>query len=195
MIDLWFSCGSTYSGITILRLAEIEARSGVTFFLKPFYLGAILDELGPWPYREGSPKTDYMWRDLQRRADDLQIPANFPVGYPSPTAVLANQIAHVGLHHGWGRAYLEAAYRHWFATGEAPGSENNNAFSFAAVGQKEADVIELIASTCAHEALVAQLNEVRRLGIFGAPTFSTKDELFWGDDRLEDAIAWAKRGK
>ena len=33
------------------------------------------------------------------------------------------------------------------------------------------------------------------LGIFGAPSFVTEDgELFWGNDRFEDALDWAIRG-
>ncbi len=41
------------------------------------------------------------------------------------------------------------------------------------------------------EALRAATEEARALGIFGAPSFVTRGELFWGDDRLDDALAWA----
>jgi 2-hydroxychromene-2-carboxylate isomerase len=30
-------------------------------------------------------------------------------------------------------------------------------------------------------------------GLFGAPSFTVGDELFWGNDRLETALAWAQR--
>jgi 2-hydroxychromene-2-carboxylate isomerase len=40
----------------------------------------------------------------------------------------------------------------------------------------------------------ANTDEARALGIFGAPTFVVGQELFWGDDRMEDAISWAKNG-
>jgi 2-hydroxychromene-2-carboxylate isomerase len=44
------------------------------------------------------------------------------------------------------------------------------------------------------DALRAQTEEAQRLGLFGAPTFITADgELFWGNDRLEQAIGWAAR--
>ena len=44
--------------------------------------------------------------------------------------------------------------------------------------------------------LRSQVEEAQRLGIFGAPSFTTADgELFWGNDRLEQALAWAKRGE
>ena len=41
-------------------------------------------------------------------------------------------------------------------------------------------------------AYQAATDEARRLGIFGSPTFAVDGELFWGDDRLEDAITWRK---
>ena len=44
------------------------------------------------------------------------------------------------------------------------------------------------------EARVDETAEMARsLGLFGSPMFKVGDELFWGDDRLETAIAWALR--
>jgi 2-hydroxychromene-2-carboxylate isomerase len=43
------------------------------------------------------------------------------------------------------------------------------------------------------EGLKRQTAEAQARGIFGAPSFLAGDELFWGDDRLEQALAWAKR--
>jgi 2-hydroxychromene-2-carboxylate isomerase len=43
------------------------------------------------------------------------------------------------------------------------------------------------------QKLKDQTAEAARLGIFGAPTFAAKGEIFWGDDRLEQALDWAIR--
>lgn len=191
-IDLWFSCGSTYSGLTILRLRQIEDKFDTTFNLRPFYLGAILDELGPWPYREGSPKTTYMWRDLTRRAKVHGLNASFPVPYPSPNAVIANQVAHFALRQPWGRTYLEEGYKLWFEKGADLGSTDNLMSSLLSVGQDMDEVLTQINAAGTHEALINETNEARCLGIFGAPTFSVGDDIFWGDDRLEDALLWLR---
>ena len=46
------------------------------------------------------------------------------------------------------------------------------------------------------QRLRLQTDEAQRLGIFGAPTFVASDgELFWGNDRLERALQWARDGK
>jgi 2-hydroxychromene-2-carboxylate isomerase len=38
----------------------------------------------------------------------------------------------------------------------------------------------------------AETDAARKLGIFGSPTFAIGAEIFWGDDRLEDALEWAR---
>src|SRR6478736_1366825 len=37
--------------------------------------------------------------------------------------------------------------------------------------------------------------EAKVLGIFGSPTFAVGGELFWGDDRLDDAVKWFRNGR
>ena len=49
-------------------------------------------------------------------------------------------------------------------------------------------------SEAAKEALRRQVDRARNLGLFGAPTFFVDGEMFWGNDRLEDALDWARRG-
>jgi 2-hydroxychromene-2-carboxylate isomerase len=44
------------------------------------------------------------------------------------------------------------------------------------------------------ESLRQQTEQAAARGIFGAPSFTIGEELFWGNDRLEAALDWAKRG-
>ena len=46
--------------------------------------------------------------------------------------------------------------------------------------------------TTIKQELRAATEEAQRLGIFGAPSFIAGGELFWGNDRLEQALAHAK---
>ena len=43
-------------------------------------------------------------------------------------------------------------------------------------------------------ALEAETDQATKLGVFGAPSFVVRDEVFWGDDRLDDALSWARVG-
>lgn len=191
-IDLYFSCGSTYTYLTVMRLRQAEAEHGVHFQLHPFYLGILFQEMNRRPFLEEPQKTAYMWRDIARRAAWRGLTPTLPAPYPAVKAVQGNQIAWLALREPWGRDYLEASYRAWFERGRLPGEPDNIAESFAAVGQNPDTVLTGAALKTAHEAVVQQTDAARKLGIFGSPTFVVGQELFWGDDRLEDAVRWAK---
>ncbi len=109
--------------------------------------------------------------------------------------MLANRIAVVGTREGWCADYVRAAYRRWFQDGHEAGSEPNVTESLREIGQDPRRVVELAQSAATAEAFEAATGEARRLGIFGAPTFAVGGEIFWGDDRLDDAIGWLERAK
>ncbi len=60
------------------------------------------------------------------------------------------------------------------------------------MGQDPTAVLALADSQEMHDALAEETREAKHLGIFGSPTFAVGSEIFWGDDRLDDAIRWAK---
>jgi len=100
----------------------------------------------------------------------------------------------LGMREGWGVDFVRAAYRHWFVLGQETGGEPNLSESLREIGQDPAKVLAAADSAQTREALAAETDAARELGIFGSPTFSVAHELFWGDDRLEDAISWHRHG-
>jgi 2-hydroxychromene-2-carboxylate isomerase len=85
-------------------------------------------------------------------------------------------------------------YRAEFAEGRQIGEAAVIGEIVAGLGISPEPVLARAQSEEAKAALRAQTDEAQRLGIFGAPSFITADgELFWGNDRLEAALAWAKR--
>jgi 2-hydroxychromene-2-carboxylate isomerase len=122
------------------------------------------------------------------------IAAQLPAPYPAKQSVVANLIATVGMREGWGADYARAAYRRWFQLGQETGSEPNVSQSLLDIGQEPARVFALARSEDAKAALTAETDAAREMGIFGSPTFAVDRELFWGDDRLEDAISWYRSG-
>ena len=62
-----------------------------------------------------------------------------------------------------------------------------------ALGQPAAELLARAGAPETKEELRRQTERATELGIFGAPTCVVGGELFWGNDRLEDAIAWATR--
>src|SRR5689334_19078965 len=163
-IDFWFTMGSTYSYLSVMRIAEVEKLTGVSFCWRPFNLLVILQEMKHVPFADKPAKCAYMWRDIERRAAMYGIPARLPAPYPIANSERANLIAVVGMREGWGAEYVRAAYRHWFQSGLENGSEANIAASLHEIGQEPARVRKLAESDDTKAALIAETNAARELG-------------------------------
>jgi 2-hydroxychromene-2-carboxylate isomerase len=194
-IDFWFSTGSTYTYLTVSRLEKVEAATGLRFNWRPFSVRAIMREQNNSPFANKPVKMGYMWRDIERRAGLYGLPVKVPAPYPLQEFDLANRVALLGLEEGWGKPYIVASYRGWFVDGQEPGMEPNLSASLREVGQDPARVVGQAQSDRIGSVYGAATDEARRLGVFGSPTFAVKGELFWGDDRLDNAICWLKHGR
>lgn len=194
-IDFWFSIGSTYTGLTVLRLPAYAHQNGVTFNWRPFNVRTILVEQNNIPFAGKPVKAAYMWRDIERRAGKYGQSIKVPAPYPLENLPLANQVALLGMREGWGQDYVAATYRRWFRNGQPAGSEPNLSESLREIGQKPERVLADATSPAIEDALAAETEEAKSIGVFGAPSFVVDGEVFWGDDRLEDAVSWARNGR
>jgi 2-hydroxychromene-2-carboxylate isomerase len=194
-IDFWFTVGSTYTYLTVSRLHHVEKTSGVRFRWRPFNARAIMLEMNNVPFATKPMKLTYMWRDVERRASLYGVPINVPAPYPLKNFDLANRVAVLAEIEGWCPDYVRVTYRRWFVEGDEAGSEPNLTLSLTEIGQEPSRVISLAESDDIGKAYEAVTDEARRLNVFGAPTFITRGEVFWGDDRLDDALAWHSAGR
>jgi 2-hydroxychromene-2-carboxylate isomerase len=192
-IDFWYSIGSTYTYLSVMRIADVARSTGVSVRWRPFNVRHIMVEQNNIPFRDKPVKAAYMWRDVERRAHRYGLSPKMPAPYPLPGLVLANQIAVLGAVEGWAEGYTRAAYRRWFESGEPAGEEPNISGSLRDVGQDPERVLEVGLAPPTAAALSAATDEAMALGVFGSPTFVVAGEVFWGDDRLEDAVEWALR--
>ena len=190
-IDFWYSIGSTYSYLTVMRLPEVAERAGVTVRWRAFNVRSIMVEQNNVPFKDKPVKAAYMWRDIERRAARYGLSPRLPAPYPLPELPLANLVATLGLEEGWGVDYTRLTYQRWFEQGEPAGEDPNLDRSLRALGQDPARVLAEARSARVQDALARSTEEAKALGVFGAPTFVVDGEVFWGDDRLEDAIDWA----
>lgn len=190
-LQFWFFIGSTYSYLTVMRIQKLAEAQGVALEWRPFDVRVIMLEMDNIPFRTKPVKAAYMWRDMERRAQGRDLPIQVPAPYPLDEADLANQIALLALEEGWGQDYVFETYKAWFQDGIPPGTATALDAVLPALGQ-DVERVRALAGAKAGE-LAQATDEARAKGIFGAPTFVTQDgEVFWGDDRLEDAIAWHK---
>jgi 2-hydroxychromene-2-carboxylate isomerase len=189
-IDFWFSIGSTYTYLSVMRIDEVARRTALTFRWRPFDVRAIMVEMNNIPFHTKPLKMRYMWRDVERRAGLYGLPWSAVPPYPIKHISLVNRIAHSATEEGWCADYVKGAYQQWFIGGQDPSVEPSLSDNLRAIGRNPDKVIARATSDEVKAALEAATSAAHALGIFGSPTFAFNGELFWGDDRLEDAIQW-----
>ena len=193
-IDFFFSIGSTYTYLSVTRILEVEKKNQIKFTWKPFSVRAIMKEMNNIPFpKDKLNKVNYMWRDIERRAEGYGFFSKTPVPYPLSEFDLANQIAILGLKKGWGIDYVRLTYKKWFQEGKEPAIDP----SITEVCRElNIDKDEIISQANSKEIINnynLNTNSARDNKIFGSPSFVVKNEIFWGDDRMEDAINWSKK--
>ena len=87
-ISFWFTMGSTYTYLTVMRLREVEQATGLTFRWRPFHLLTILQGMKHVPFADKPAKMAYMWRDIERRAEVYGIPVCVPAPYPAKQSIV-----------------------------------------------------------------------------------------------------------
>ncbi len=193
-IEFWFEFGSNYSYPAVMRLPDEARRAGLTIRWRPFLLGPIFQSFG-WttsPFVMQKEKGAYVWRDMARLCAKHGLPWARPTVFPR-RAILPMRVALLGAEEPWMAGFCQRIMLRNFAHDtdiDDPGVVGD------ALGALGLDAPALLARAQAEDtkaALRAQTEAARRRGIFGAPMFFVDGEMFWGNDRLEDALAWAHR--
>jgi 2-hydroxychromene-2-carboxylate isomerase len=194
MIEFWYDFASSYSYLSAMRIEALAVAAGVRVDWKPFLLGPIFAAQG-WttsPFNLFPAKGRYMVRDIERIASARGLAFKLPAGFPA-ASLLAARIALVLPDPSLLAAYTREVFLAEFSHAKNIADRGFQARLLTGLG--------LDATKCLTEAEAPENKELLRhrtstalhIGVFGAPTFVTPDqELFWGDDRLEQAIAWAK---
>jgi len=195
-IDFYFSIGSTYTYLSVTRMLDVEKKHQVKFNWLPFSVRSIMKEMNNIPFpKEKMNKVNYMWRDIERRAEGYGFFAKTPVPYPLTEFDLANKLAILGLKEGWGVDYIRLTYKRWFQEGKEPATEPNISEIFKEIKiDKEKAIIDANSSEIEKQYL-KNTESARENKVFGSPSFIVNSEIFWGDDRMEDAIKWSKKNE
>jgi 2-hydroxychromene-2-carboxylate isomerase len=197
VIDFFIEFASTYSYPAAMRIGALADAAGVTVRWRPFLLGPIFREQG-WddsPFNLYPAKGRYMWRDLDRICARVGLPFRRPDPFPQPS-LRAARLAHVGLEEGWGEPFCRAVYAAEFGEGRPIGEERVLGDLLKGLGVEPAPALTRARSDHIKARLRGETEEAQRAGVFGAPSFVCADgELFWGHDRMAEALAWAIRGR
>jgi 2-hydroxychromene-2-carboxylate isomerase len=191
-IEFWFDFGSNYSYLSVMRVVE----QGIDVSWQPFLLGPIFQSFG-WsnsPFVLQKEKGEYTWRDMERQCRKYDIPWRKPTQFPR-LGVLPSRIMLVGMDQPWTSEFARRVMvRNFHLDQEIQSSEAMTTI----LTELDLPAAELIAKAQS-ESIKARLREqtdtAMRRKVFGAPTFFARGQMFWGNDRLEDALQFASEAE
>jgi 2-hydroxychromene-2-carboxylate isomerase len=193
-IEFWFDFGSNYSYLSMMRIRRLAADAGVRVALKPFLLGPIFKAQG-WetsPFVLQAAKGRYVWRDMERQCEKYGLRWRRPSVFPR-SGLLAARVALQGEGAAWEFAFCEQVMQANFADDRDIGDEPVVRGILAGLGVDGGAIIAAAQGDACKAGLRARTAAAQARGIFGAPVFFVGDEMFWGNDRLEDALLLAAR--
>jgi 2-hydroxychromene-2-carboxylate isomerase len=194
-LEFWYEFGSNYSYLSVMRIEALAERHGVTIVWKPFLLGPIFKSFG-WdnsPFVLQKEKGAYVWKDIERECLKYGLPFKHPSTFPR-SALLSIRVALLGADQPWIAAYSKRMMQLNFVEDRDISSVEAVGGVLAELGLPAAQLIAQAQSDANKERLREQIEAGRQKGVFGAPTFFAGDEMFWGNDRLEDAMRFAAHG-
>lgn len=196
-MTFWFEFASTYSYLSAMRIEGLAQQAGVEVVWRPFLLGPIFKAQG-WettPFHLYPAKGRYMWRDMERlcAARGLPLLRPSPENFPQ-NGLRAARIALAALEHTAGPAFCRELYLLQFAEGRQISDPLvlTDALTRAGLPDSLADAAD---DPGRKLQLRENMETASALGLFGAPSFTVGSEVFWGDDRLEVALDWARKAK
>lgn len=191
-IRFWFEFASTYSYPAAARLQSMALKGPYTITWTPFLLGPIFAAQG-WqdsPFNLFEAKGRYMWRDLERICAHSQLPFRRPSQFPR-NGLKAARVATAGLAQPWLPEFVAAVYRANFAEDRDIGRAEVVGEILSDLDLDAAGITESAETPATKDLLRRNTEQAGQHGIFGAPSFSVGEELFWGNDRLEAALRFA----
>lgn len=191
-LHFWFDFASSYTYPAVMRVAQLAEQKGVEVVWHSFLLGAVFKQYG-WqdtPFNLFPMKGKYMWHDLARTCQQAQIELNRPSVFPRNGLLAARIVANFA-DQVWITAFIQAVFEANFVHD----LDITHVDVIAAILDKlsidSQAVLDKAVSDEGKQALKAQTELALSREVFGSPFFMVGDEPFWGNDRLEQAIAYA----
>ncbi len=168
------------------QLEALTTSTGATLALRPILLGGLFRQIGQVddPNRAmPEAKVLHMRRDLARWAQRFDVPLRMPAAHPRRTVLAMRAITSLE-----GRAReraMHALFAAYWVHGHDVADPEIVARALDDAGLDGARAIEDAATEGVKTALFETTAEAARRGVFGVPTFIVRDEMFWGQDRLD----------
>jgi 2-hydroxychromene-2-carboxylate isomerase len=188
-IEFWFDFGSNYSYLSVMRIEDAARRLGVQLAWRPFLLGPIFQALGMQnsPFVLQKEKGAYVWRDMVRQCRKYGLRWKQPTMFPR-LGVLPSRVALLGADQPWVGAFCRRVMELNFVLDKDINQPEQLTPILAELGLPVADILDQSRQETTKLRLREQTEQAHARGTFGAPTFFVGTEMFWGNDRMDDAL-------
>jgi 2-hydroxychromene-2-carboxylate isomerase len=193
----YYDFASPYSYLAAERISGVFAEAGVEQpEWQPISFGHLLQTTGrrPWSLPPEGPDPDHL-AEIQRRAAERGLPeVVYPKGWPLDNYSLnPTRAAIYAKESGRVVSFSLACFRQVFAGAKDMSDIDNVLVAAAACELHPKAVLKGIATKSVKDRLRAATDEAIELGVEGIPTVAIGDRLFWGDDKLEEAVTALRR--
>ena len=185
-IDYYFSPVSPWTYLGHARFTEIARRHGATIAVKPVDYGRIFPLSGGLPVAKRPPQRQaYRLVELERWHKHLGVPMNIqPKFFPYDTRLATLVIIAAG-DADKAMKLAGAFLRGCWAEEKNMADEAEVAAAIRGAGLDSVALLKQANALETASRYEAFTDEAIARRVFGAPTYVYKDELFWGQDRLE----------
>ena len=191
-IEFWFEFGSNYSYLSVMRIENAAREKAVPIIWKPFLLGPIFRATGMAnsPFVLQKEKGAYVWRDMERQCRKFGLQWRQPSTFPR-LGVVPSRVALIGADQPWIGAFCRRVMELNFVLDQDINQTDRLAPILKELGLSAGTILDQAQAEPMKQRLRDQTEQAHCRGIFGAPTFFVGTEMFWGNDRLDDALLFA----
>lgn len=184
----YFDLGSPYSYLSAERISRLFADSELEQpEWQPVLLGGLFAKFDRGSWSQTEMREEGM-AEVERRAVSYGLqPVRWPDPWPGNT-LHAMRVATYAKSIGRTVSFTLAAFRQAFAGGRDLTDHDNVAIAAAACELHPNAIAKAASSDGVKRRLREATDEAAERGVFGVPSVVVGDEVFWGDDRLEDAV-------
>lgn len=189
----YFDLGSPYAYLSAERISGLFTEAGLEQpEWQPILLGGLFKRFGRDSWANGPGREEGM-AEVERRADGYGLP---PISWPDPwpgNTLVAMRAATFAKQTGRTIAFSLAAFRQAFAAGRDLTDADSVTIAGAACEMHPRAMLKAVETEVVKRALREATDHAGDLGVEGVPAVVVGEEVFWGDDRLEEAVAAAAR--
>jgi 2-hydroxychromene-2-carboxylate isomerase len=186
--SFYFDLGSPYAYLSAERVSGLFTEAGLEQpEWQPVLLGGLFQRFGRDSWGNGPGRTEGM-AEVERRASAYGLP---PIQWPEPwpgNTLTAMRVATFAKQTGRTVSFSLAAFRQAFAAGRDLTDPDNVMIAAAACELHPRALLKAVQTDTVKGALREATERAGELGVKGVPALVVGERVFWGDDRLEEAV-------